>query len=87
MTLQDLHNISKFTELFADPRFVALLHYHREHIGKSHLDNAHTTEALIHRGGFRDGWLEAINEMPKLENPPKPEPEKRDGRLYSERPR
>lgn len=86
MNLHDLHNIAKFAELFADPRFIALSSYMREHVGKSAFDTASHAEAMIYRGAHKEGWLDAINEMPKLATPPRPDAGPKDSRLYAERP-
>lgn len=87
MTHSQLHEIPKFVELFEDPRFIQLSNYMREHIGKSLFDTAQNAEAMIFRGAFKDGWLDAINAMPTLATPPRPDAPPKDQRLYAERPR
>lgn len=86
MNLHDLHNIKDFAGIFVDPRFIALSSYMREHVGKSAFDGQSHAEAMIYRGAHKEGWLDSINEMPKLATPTRPDVGPKDTRLYSERP-
>lgn len=86
MTLADLHNIPKFAELFSDARFIALLHYQREHIIEMRV-TANYPEMLIWRGAHKEGWLDAINDMQDRVQPPKLAGEPRRENLYAQAPR
>lgn len=87
MTLADLHQIKDFAALFDDPRFVALCHYMREHIGKIRNIEGSSPEVLIARGFHREGWLDAINTLPDQRNAPAPDQTQGQGRrpLYSDK--
>lgn len=87
MTRAELHQIKDFPALFDDPRFVALCHYMREHIGKVRNIEGSSAEVLIARGFHREGWLDAINALPDARHAPAPEPEQGQVRrpLYSDK--
>lgn len=85
MTQADLHQIPKFAELFEDARFKALIQFRREHIGRAPFYNSSTSEAIIHSGGYKDGWLDGINSFEELRHAPRPDESPKKESLYSSR--
>jgi hypothetical protein len=69
MTLQNLHEIPKFVELFSDHRFVAAMIYMREH--PEALQNNHIDATMIIRNeGQWKGWFGFARELEALSKPP-----------------
>jgi len=84
MTLHQLHEIPKFAELFDDERFKALMAHRRQNIRRAPLQTHTHAEAIIHTGGFRDGWLEALD-IEELRKPPATDTPQPKQQLYSSR--
>jgi len=69
MTLQKLHEIPKFVELFSDPRFVAAMIYMREN-PKALQNNYVDATMIIKNEGAFNGWFNFAKELEALSQPP-----------------
>jgi len=69
MTLQQLHEIPKFSELFIDRRFIAAIAYMREHPRPRNTGGSDAT-AIIKNEGSWCGWFDFAQELEALSKPP-----------------
>lgn len=66
-THQQLHTIEGFSDLVRDPRFVMLMSVARQQRPKPHGAEAHN---LIFDSGRLDGYLDCLDRLNELLNPP-----------------
>ena len=81
MTLQKLHEIPKFVELFSDPRFVAAMIYMREN-PKALQNNYVDATMIIKNEGAFNGWFNFAKELEALSQPPLQVAQVEKGRPY-----
>lgn len=72
MTKALLHNDPQFIKLFEDPRFIGAMIYLRKHIEPKD-QVAQGADQIIYKAGKVEGWLDCLNALERLSEPPKPE--------------
>lgn len=82
MTLQELHNTAKFSELFGDPRFRAAIAYLREHPEPKRNHGLVDATSIIRSEGVWHGWFDALEKLEALGKPPVDVPGVTRGRPY-----
>lgn len=71
MKHEQLFQIEKFTELFTDPRFVALMMYLRKQRPRANQKEPH---GMIQDSGRIDAYLDLLDKIEEAKTPPIQEP-------------
>lgn len=69
MTLQDLHSMPDFVNLFTDKRFVAAIQFLREHPDPKNNTGGDAT-LIIRSEGSWHGWFGCLEKLEQLSRPP-----------------
>lgn len=87
MNLVELHQIPKFSELFEDWRFKALIIHLQANPGpRTHIGAADST-TLVNNEGCWKGWFACLDAMKSASNPPAGDPDRKKVAPYSGAPR
>ena len=69
MTLTFLHNDPEFVKQFQTPQFRMAMMYLRSNVGPRSA-SAPATDQMLHKAGRIEGWMECLDALDALQNPP-----------------